>query len=212
MATSPVEVCNIALKRLGADAIVAFDEGTSRASLCQQLYLPTVDRMLREHEWNFAQIRVALAPLAAAPAWGYTHAYTYPTRPLCLKVNETDPRDAEYDVENSVDGAGDIQGKVIVTDEGELNIRYTGRIEDVTQWDASFTDAVAMSLAAQMAYPLTENPNLAKVVGGEAANSLQHARSVDSQEGSTKQADINTLVDIRQHGWREAYNRNRNSI
>lgn len=211
MATSPVDVCNIALKRLGTDAIVAFDEGSSRADLCAQLYQPTVDRMLREHEFNFAQIRVTLAPLATAPDWGYVKAYAYPTKPYCLKVNATDPFDAEYDVENAINSAGDITGKVIVTDESQLSIRYTGRIEDVAQWDASFVDAVAMSLAAQMAYPLTESAALAREMTALAANSLQHARSVDSQEGSTKQADINTLVDVRRHGFRE-WTRNRNVI
>jgi hypothetical protein len=212
VATSPVEVCNIALKRLGADAIVAFDEGSSRASLCSQLYQPTVDRILREHEWNFAQFRVSLGQRTDIPNFGYQHYYALPTKPLCLKVNETFPSDAEYDIENTVDSTGAVQGKVIATDETTLSIRYTGRIEDVTLWDGSFTDAIAMDLAKQMAQPLTESSGLAKIIGGEAANALQHARSIDSQEGSTKQADINVLVDVRRHGFREAFNRNQNVI
>lgn len=212
MATSPVDVCNIALKRIGADSIVAFDDGSSRASLCLQLFQPTVDRILREHEWNFAQFRVALAPRTDLPIFGYANYFALPTKPLCLKVNETDPYDAEYDIENTIDSGGEIQGKVIATDEGSLSIRYTGRIEDVTLWDGSFTDAVAMDMAAQMTYPLTEDAGLAKVIGGEAVNKLQHARSVDSQEGSTRQADISILVDVRRHGWRELFSRNRNVI
>jgi len=212
MATSPVEVCNIALKRLGADAIVAFDEGTSAASLCDQLYQPTVDALLREHEWNFAQIRVTLPARSTGPAWGYTYAYTYPVKPLCLKVNETDPFDAIYDVENTIDANGELTGKVIVTDESSLSIRYTGRIEDVSQWDASFVNTVAAALAKQMAQPLTENTALVNVLSQEFVQALQHARSVDSQEGSTKRADIDLLVDVRTHGFRDAFSRNRNSI
>lgn len=212
MATSPVDVCNIALKRLGADAIVDFSEGTSRASLCSQIYQTTVDRILREFEWNCAQFRVALVRRTDVPAFGYQHMYTLPTLPYCLKVNETDPSDAEYDIENSIDSLGVVQGKVLVTDETQMFIRYTGRLTDVTQWDASFTDAVAADLAVQMAYPLTENAGLAKILGVEAQNALQHARSLDSQEGSTKQADISVLVDVRRHGFREAFNRNQNVI
>lgn len=211
MASSPVEVCNIALKRLGADAIVAFDEGSSAASLCSVLYQPTVDALLREHQWNFAQIRVALAARTEGPAWGYSTAYTYPTKPLCLKINETDPSDAEYDVENTIDDTGAITGKVIVTNETQLNIRYTGRIEDVSQWDASFVYAVAASLAVQMAIPLTESPGTKKTCMEEFVQALQHARSVDSQEGSTKQADISVLVDVRRHGFQE-FTRNNNVI
>jgi hypothetical protein len=205
-------VCNIALKRLGADAIVDFSEGSSRASLCSQIYQTTVDRILREFEWNFAQFRVSLVQRVDVPAFGYQHMYTLPTVPYCVKVNETDPSDAEYDIENSADSLGVVQGKVLVTDENQMRIRYTGRITDVTQWDTSFTDAVAADLAVQMAYPLTESASLAKEMTGWAANALQHARSVDSQEGSTKQADINVLVDVRRHGFREAFNRNQNVI
>lgn len=212
MATSPVDVCNIALKRLGADSIVAFDEGSSAASLCEQLYSTTVDRILREHQWNFAQFRVTLARRVDVPSFGYDYNFTLPTRPYCLRVNETYPAYVEYDIENSVAANGDIQGRVLVTNEGDMKIRYTGRIEDVTLWDASFTDAVAFDLATQMAYPLTESAGLAKVIGGEALQKLQHARSIDSQEGSTKQADIGILVDVRSHGFREAYNRSKNKF
>jgi hypothetical protein len=211
MATSPVDVCNTALKRLGADSIVDFTEGTDRAALCAQLYQPTVDRCLREHPWNFAQFRVTLAPLASVPAFGYAAQFALPTLPLCLKVNRLDPAGSEYDIENTVDSQGNVTGKVIVCNEPLISIRYTGRIEDVTLWDASFTDYVAMSLAAQMAQPLTETASLSEKFTKMAAEMLSHARSADSQEGSTKQADINTLVDVRRHGFEE-WSRNRNSI
>lgn len=211
MATSPVDVCNTALKRLGADSIVDFTEGTSRASLCGQLYQPTVDRCLREHTWNFAQFRVALARQVAVPAFGYAWQFTLPTSPLCLKVNRIDPDDADFDVENTLDALGAVAGKVIVTDENAINIRYTGRIEDVTLWDASFTDYVATSLAAQMAQPLTENASLAEKLHKQAADMLSHARTVDSQEGGTKTADINILRDVRRHGF-DDFSRNRNVV
>lgn len=211
MATSPVDVCNIALRRLGADAIVAFTEGTSRASLCEQLYQPTVDRCLREHTWNFAQIRVALAAQVATPVWGYAKQFTIPTIPLCLKINRVDPPGTPYDIEQTINAIGEVQGKVIVCDEPEISIRYTARIEDVTQWDSSFTDYVADSLAAQMAQPLVESASLAEKFAKQAYEKLQHARTADSQEGSAKTADINILVDVRRHGF-DDFSRNRNVI
>lgn len=212
MASSPVDVCNIALKRLGANPIVDFTDGSQEASLCSSLYQTTVDRALREHEWNFAQIRVELARRDTTPSFGFNYEYTLPTKPLCLKINETDPNDAEYDIENTIDSAGEIKGKVLRTDESTLRVRYTARIEDVSLWDASFTDYIALSLAVQMVTPLNENSALLRLLGQEAANALQHARSVDSQEGSTKQASISLLVDVRRHGWREAFSRNNNVI
>jgi len=210
---SPVDICNLALKRLGVAAIVALDEGTDRASACATLYPATRDRLLREFEWNFAQVRVNLTKLSTVPAFGYGAEYALPTLPLALKINETDPPDAEYDIEvavNPVDGT--VTSPVIRTDETSLGVRYTAQITDVSRWSASFVDVVAWELAAQLAYPLTESPGKAKELSSIAANALQHARSVDSQEGSTKTADVNTLVNVRFHGVIDDFSRNRNSI
>lgn len=211
MASSPVEVCNIALRRLGTNPIVSFTEGSKQSTLCASLYQPTVDRLLREHEWNFAQFRVALNLLATAPVFGFEHQYSLPTNPLCLKVNETDPDDAEYDLENTFDVGTGAMVKVLVTDEPTLRIRYTGRVTDVSLWDASFLDVVAADLESQMARSLTEDAGLEKLKLEKAAQNLQHGRSVDSKEGSTKQADINILTDVRRQGFQE-WTRNRNSI
>jgi hypothetical protein len=212
VASSPVDVCNLALKRLGASSIVALDEGTDRASLCAVLYPATRDRMLRDFEWNFAQIRISLSKSSVSPKFGFANQFPLPTLPLCLKINELDPEDAVYRIENTIDTNGVITGKAILTDEAAINVRYTAQITDVTQWDQSFVDAVAMDLAAQMAYALTESGAKAKEMEQVAAVSLSHARTTDSQENSTRQADINVLVDVRRHGFQEDFNRNQNVI
>lgn len=212
MATSPVDICNIALKRLGAAAIVSFTEGTDRASLCSVLYDPVRQQILRELEWNFAQVRAALPQLTAVPVFGFGLYYQYPTLPLCLKINETDPPDTIYRIENNFDSSGKITGRVIITDESSFSVRYTADIIDVTQFDPSFIKALAAGLAVEMCQPLTENATLTKTLGEEFKVILSHAATVNGQESSTRQADISVLVDVRRHGFREPINRNQNVV
>ncbi len=213
MATSDAAVCNIALKRMGVALIVNLQDGSDQASVLNAVYENTRDRLLRELEWNFAQFRVSLAPdPTKTPVFGYNYAYPLPTLPYCLKVNETDPADAIYDIENTIDATGKITGRVLVTDEGSLSIRYTGQVTDPQQWDASFVEALASDLAAQTAYTLTESEAKAKDMAQWAERALQRAQTVNSQEGSTRQADINALVDVRLHGVRDAFDRNNNVI
>ncbi len=213
MATSDAAVCNIALKRLGAALIVSLVDGSNEAIVLSALYENTRDRLLRELPWNMAQFRVALAPdPTKTPKFGYAYAYPLPAKPYCLKVEETDPQDAIYSIENSINALGEIQGRVLLTDEPQLFIRYTGQVTDPQQWDASFTEALASDLAAQAAYTLTESEAKTKMALTWAQAALQHAQTVNSQEGSTKQADISVLVDVRRHGFVEDFSRNQNAI
>lgn len=213
MASSDTEVCNIALKRLGVGLIVNLNDGSDQASALNAIYSSTRDRLLRELSWNFAQFRKTLLPdPTKAPVFGYTYAYPLPAKPLCLKVNETDPPDAVYDIENSMDSGGNITGKCLVTEEAQISIRFTGQVTDVSQWDASFVEAMASDLAAQVAYALTESETKARDMAKWASDALSHAQTVNSQEGSTKLADNNVLVDIRRHAFVDDFSRNRNSI
>ena len=213
MASSDSEVGNSALKRLGVGLIVNLNDGSDQATVLNTIYANTRDRILRELAWNFAQFRVQLASdPTKTPVFGYNYAYPLPTKPLCLRVNEVNPDDAVYDIENTIDSTGAIQGKVIVTDEPSIQIRYTGQVTDPTLFDPSFVEALASDLAAQIAYPLTESEAKTKAAMAWAKSALEHAQTVNSQEGSTRLADNNVLVEIRRHGFIEDFNRNRNSI
>jgi len=54
MATSSLEICNIALLKIGADSITALSDANKRARLCTLLYDFMRKKLLRAHPWNFA--------------------------------------------------------------------------------------------------------------------------------------------------------------
>lgn len=67
--TTDVDIVNAALIRLGERSIASLADAVKPAQLAAALYADLRDAMLREHPWNFAVRRTALAvPLPAATA------------------------------------------------------------------------------------------------------------------------------------------------
>jgi len=198
MATSVVEICNNALQHLGANPIMALDDGSKEASYANQFYAQTRDAILRAHPWNFAIRRQALAKAATAPIFGFANAFTLPADPYCLRVLETDPPEAYYKIE----------GRSLLTDEGAISIRYIASEEDPSRFDPLFTEALAAALAAKLAFPVVESATLQKLMIELAIAKLAEARSIDSQEGSTDPASIDVLVNVRHTSGFWAWDRN----
>lgn len=200
MASSAVDVCNMALQLLGVRPIASLTEGTKAASIANQIFADERDAALRAHPWNFALQRALLAQDAAAPAFKWSYAYQLPTSPYCLRVLAMS-EDVPYAVE----------GRKLLTDNGTAAILYIARIEAPSLWDALFTSALAVRLAAKMAYPLTEQAGMQGQMAELYQYTLGEARSTDSQEGSTQDSGNNLLIDVRGHlfdrrsGWTQGW-------
>ena len=153
------------------------------------LYTPTLDEVLRAHNWNFASVRAGqgcgLTELTCAPVWEYTYQFSLPDgtcAPLVLMVLETNLNEEEpWRIEYGCSGG--TASKVLVTDGCSPAILYIGRVDDVTLWDPLFTDAFTYELAFRAAYPLTRNAALAEVLTKQVAEKWKLAKSRDGQEG-----------------------------
>lgn len=122
MATE-VSICSNALRKLGDSPITSLTENSERARLCNALYEPARDSLLRSHAWNFAITRAALSQISSTPAFEYSHQYALPTDPFCLRVLKMEFDDYEFKIENL---AG--QGRVLLTNEGTANIIYIAKL------------------------------------------------------------------------------------
>ena len=83
---SEVDICNLALARLGDNATVASidpPEGSAQAEHCARFYAIARDSLLEMHAWKFATRRVQLAKLTV-PSWDWSFAYAEPTGALKL--------------------------------------------------------------------------------------------------------------------------------
>ena len=83
---SEVDICNLALARLGDNATVASidpPEGSAQAEHCARFYAVARDSLLEMHAWKFATRRVQLAKLTVE-SWDWSFAYAEPTGALKL--------------------------------------------------------------------------------------------------------------------------------
>lgn len=170
--TSAVELCNGALMRLGASAILALDEDSKAARLCAQFFPRVRDAVLRCHPWNCALARADLARLATSPIFGFANAYQLPSD--CLRVLALADEGISFRIE----------GRMLLCDAEAAQILYIQCVSDPTQFDPLLGEAIVARLAAELAYPIANSTTLAQSMMQLYERKLREARGVDSQEGS----------------------------
>ena len=186
MATSEVAICNLALRRLGADPITALTDNTDRARACALAYPDTRDRLLDEIRPNFAVLFLGLAQVVAVPLYGYGHAYQLP--PTVVRV---------LDIDEEEDWPWSRQGSLLLTDKPAVNARCVVRVTDPTQCSPLFTAALVCQLAADLAFSITKNHTLEQEKKAEAAREIAKAQAAEGAEGSTRVLQDDTLQQAR---------------
>ena len=152
---SEVDICNLALARLGDNATVASidpPEGSAQAEHCARFYAIARDSLLEMHAWKFATRRVQLAKLTV-PSWDWSFAYAEPTGALKLLgvLSATASNDDEtqpYEAESDANGAA-----IILTNQEDASLRFVARVTDTTKFSPLFVDALAWLLASYLAGP-----------------------------------------------------------
>lgn len=148
MALSIVQICNLALARIGVtDGIAALSDNLAEARACQLAYEPCRDDLIGSYDWPFARRSAALGLVAEDPTeeWGYS--FRVPSD--CLLARRID-QGGDYEI------AGDSSGRLLYANAEAVTLSYTARIDDV----GLIPHQVAMALAWRMAVELA--PALAK--------------------------------------------------
>lgn len=156
---SQVEIANRALTKLGAARIISFGDDNKQARSVNSMFNVVRDAELRAHLWSFTIKRDALAALSSTPSWGFEFEYQLPADCLrIIEINDIYPGPNMDDYRNKSTQAYVIEGRKILTnDAAPLKIRYSSRVEDTSQWDATFVEAFACRLAAEMCEDLTQS-------------------------------------------------------
>lgn len=174
MSASDISICSNALLMLGAQPINSLDEDLDRARIAANLYPNVRDDVLRSHPWNCAIKRVILSPEATAPLYDFPYQFRLPADWLrTLQVGENYP------------GYGQdylCEGRMILTHEPHLKLRYLFRNDDVSTWDSMLVHVMTLAMAARMAYAITQSAALEQTRLQELQMALKAARSVDGQD------------------------------
>lgn len=175
--TSPADVVNVALARIGFQGrIGSLYDGSRAAKQALDIYAQTRDEILRQNDWGFAERNISMTQLKAAPPGGYVppagwtpaypnppwfFSYAYPAD--CLKVRSIkaagifvlnfDPQPITFAVEN--DNSYAPPQKVILCNVPNAILTYTGQITDPATWEADFVEAVCAALGRRLAPTLS---------------------------------------------------------
>lgn len=168
---SNVQICNLALLKIGDITITSLTDDTKSARVCNQIFEPIRDAVLREHHWNFAIKREELGLMTSSPAFEYSNQFQLPSD--CLKVIEV-----EDHYEHKIEG-----GKLL-TNESSIFLKYIARIEDPNLYDSLFIEALSARLAAELAIAIADNNTLHQNMVVLYDEKISMARSLDAKEGT----------------------------
>lgn len=144
-APTPLEICNIALSKLGEAPIPAIDANASPAArLCYMHYHPVRREVLCANRWTFATVLTTIhsAEEAQGPA---LHARAHSLPQDCLRVLE-------------VSSPGwTLRGRCIYCPAPAVRVLYIADVEDTSLFDPLFVEAFATRLACKLCIPLTSS-------------------------------------------------------
>ena len=193
MASSAVQIANLALTRIGQKPITSLDDTNNAAILVKTQYDDMRRAVLQTLPWTFAKADAELAELAGVTSRKYDRVYQLPVKAL-------------YVVETSMDDDGqggtgetwEVQGRTIVTDAGSpIEITYIEDVTDVSRFSALFVDAFAERLAAEIVYGITKQAAQRERHLQIYSAKVENAAAVDGQQGSQVVLESNQLINVR---------------
>jgi hypothetical protein len=148
-----IQICNLALARLGDSRITALTDSTAQAQYCTLFYSQTVEELQAEFNWQFCRKQVNLTS-GAAPITGYSTRYALPADFIrAIRLEDIDAS------ENF--GTWEILGANLHTNlTGTPSLDYIALVTTTTLFPAIFIEALSMKLAAVLAMPLTGSKDL----------------------------------------------------
>lgn len=172
MAASETAIVNSALAKVGAQRILSLDDNNERAKIMKEQYNKVRDELLFDHPWRFAITRVELAEVTPVPTFQWAHKFQLPTD--CLRVIETDlPKgDMHWAVED----------RFLMCQYDTVMIAYIKQVTDVSKFSPGFSELLAIKLAADVAYSLTQSSTLRDSLLQEYNMKIREQRTFSAQE------------------------------
>ena len=183
-----VDICNMALNRLGETLIRSLDDGSKEAERLNLVFDPVYEQVLRNHNWHCATFRQILVKVSGQPTFGYDHAYQLPVVPKCMKPLVLG--DPSYNFT--------INGKMLLTNLSEADLIFIGKSDDLTVLDPLFVKVLYLSIAVELAYTMVEQNTILNGLMQQLDMAWEDARFTDASEGLSPLYDNDKWVESRQ--------------
>jgi hypothetical protein len=176
MATQ-IEICNMAILEVGGNRIDDINATEIEAVLCKANYDTCRKAALEDAEWSFAIDRVALAPDALPPAFGWGFQFTLPAGVLrVLKVAE----DIRFDYPTRWVR----EGNKILCDSGTIYVRFIKNVVDTLLFSDKFALAFSLLLASKLAIPIAHSTKIKVELIESYRLAIMEAANKDGMQGT----------------------------
>ena len=188
-ASTPLDICSRALILIGAEPISSFDDGTTEATVAVNMYEDVVQSALVNSRWRFATNQKVINRLTDAPTGRYDYAYQLPSDMIMLHGATVNGNLIEYQVYGDKLFADTTETDTVIVD-------YSFRASEV-DFPSYFTLAVEFSLAIIFATSIARDASLASLMTERAESSMAKARSLDSQQQTTRKLETSRFLTAR---------------
>lgn len=188
---SVVDICNIALQKLGAGRITSISQDAVNARACLTAYEHCKKAALERHPWRFATKRASLPADVPTPDWGKSSSFELPADYIRL-LND-------YPEMNSTARDFEIEGRKIFTNyTAPLEIRYVYDVQDTSLFHPLFCEVLACDMADQMCEALTQSNSKKQAIVSDRDRALSDARKANAFVSIAQVAPMSPWITGRQ--------------
>lgn len=183
--SNTTEVINRALIKIGSNTIASPDEASEQARKANIIFETVAQNELRRQAWSFAKKRATLAPLAV-PTGGDDFANSYNLPADCLRLvtlNGSWVFTSIREANSGLDPIYAIEGRTLQVNESTAKIVYIADVSgNVALWDATFVEAMACRLAAELVQSIVKNMPLKQSLKQDYGEALKEAKRTNAIE------------------------------
>jgi hypothetical protein len=186
VANTDIDIATAALILIGAAPITSFTETSTEALVAANIYEDVIRSALCASRWRFAANQQELNRLSDAPTGRFDLAYQLPSDLLMLHALTVNNNIIEYNVYGDLAFTnGSITDKVIAD--------YSIRVGE-EKFPSYFILAVEYALASAFAVSIARDDGLASVLENKAQQLMQQARTLDSQQQTTRKLSTSRFI------------------
>lgn len=188
-ANTGIDICSRALILIGAEPITSFDDDTTEALVSSNMYEDIARLNLTTTRWRFSTNQAVLNRLTDTPTGRFGSAYQLPSGYLFVHAVTVNDFQIEYD----------IYGNKIFCDasaQDKLVIDYTYRAQE-PDWPSYFSVCVEYGMASVFATAIARDQSLAGLMNQQYERMMAKARSIDSQQQSTRKLITSRFISNR---------------
>jgi hypothetical protein len=188
-----IQVANSALLDINVDTIMSFDDPSKEARVVNSKFQKVLDQVLSINPWNCNRSFISLNRASDTEKYGWDYVYTIPNN--CLYIRAIVPYDSLSEItpetlkrlnENSLSQASDstyslANGK-IYSNATNIILVYSKQITDCTKIPTYVLTPIIKLLAAEIAYPITQDRQVRADNLGMYDAELRSARAANARE------------------------------